>query len=262
VRAYNVHFSYTFVTSFFLSRKLFFRPPLGRCTSDRVRMRLADSSPDDTQKVFRQKSRRGFRRLGECLNVDRYFLRATLLRAPAFFADDLPPVEELFLADERPPPDDPFPLVLADERDRDDVEPDEVRLPDALLLPRLADELLPDDDRDELLFLPPLESELELRDDDEVDLPRPDDDREPDDRLLLVDVERRDGAIVSAAAPTAPTAAPAAAPVSISPATSITLLTNCEFDERRDRDELPFDEPELFLDPDEEDLLDAIFFLP
>jgi len=49
--------------------------------------------------------------------------------------------------------------------------------------------------------------------------------RPPPFELLDRD-EFLEGAIVSAAAPTAPTAAPAAAPDSISPATSITLSTN------------------------------------
>jgi hypothetical protein len=243
-----------------------------------------------------------------------------LLRPPLLFADDLPLLDELLLPDElrfadEPPlrPNELFPLVFADERDRDDDEPPELRLPDELLLPLLADEerppeddeadfrppleleldlpplvllpdevlpdelfpdellpdellpdeLLPDDEREEPLLLPPPDLEPELPDEDELDLLRPEVDREPDDRPLLVDAaDRLDGVIVSAAAPTAPTAAPVAAPVRISPATSITLSTIAVPVERLDLEELRFDEPEFFFDPDEVDLFVAMCFLP
>ncbi|HYJ90590.1 MAG TPA: hypothetical protein VEV84_04725 [Pyrinomonadaceae bacterium] len=91
----------------------------------------------------------------------------------------------------------------------------------------------------------------------------------PDDLVLPVVGRRppptdppcpRDGTIVSAAAPTAPIAAPAAAPVKISPATFITLSTIFEVVDFCGRDAPPFDE-ELFFEPPELDLLAMNFLL-
>lgn len=195
---------------------------------------------------------------------------------PDFFDDaslDLLPLE-------REPPAD-LRDELPDDDELLDLPPDE----ELLLLfapPELFDELerpLPPDDFDELAALRPDDeddADLDLPDeaDEPPDLPPPllALEREevlfaPEDRPLLRDevVRPPPAPIFSAAAPTAPIAAPAAAPLMISPATSITLSTI--FDElvRRDPDDRPFDEDDedglLFREPLELLLL-AITFPP
>jgi hypothetical protein len=157
-----------------------------------------------------------------------------------------------FAADDRPEVDRPLPeelerppvlLPLEDDVDRD--EPDERPPPEADLPLELV---LPDPDVD-LRGLPPERLELLPRsplDDEELDRPR-------------------DVVIVSAAAPTAPTAAPAAAPLRISPATSMTLSTMPDefaFLERDDPPRDEFDEDELLFFELLELVLLAIIFLP
>jgi hypothetical protein len=113
-----------------------------------------------------------------------------------------------------------------------------------------GDFFVPDDVPDELLLPPPLVFEPVVERDDDEDF-RLAVDLVPLDRPRDVVGDR--GTIVSAAAPTAPTAAPAAAPLKISPATSITLLTILEVVDRLVC-EVPFlEEPEPFLELDEED---------
>jgi len=137
-------------------------------------------------------------------------------------------------------------------------------------------ELLLDADEEPLAVRPPLfdlrvlvvrlPPELDLLDvfrpleDDELDRafdepPRPFSFGVDDVRLDFPD----EGDIVSAAAPTAPTAAPATAPESISPAMSITLSTNFDDVDLRDPDGLRADDDELFLfDELELDLLTIV----
>jgi hypothetical protein len=115
----------------------------------------------------------------------------------------------------------------------------------------LPDEL---DERPEIDFdrPPPLE-----RDDELLPVVERPPLRDPDERLLP------EAAIFSAAAPIAPTAAPAAAPLMISPATSISLSTIPDVDEVfRDLDDRRFDEDvedELLLREPPELVLLAIF---
>jgi hypothetical protein len=135
-------------------------------------------------------------------------------------------------------------------------------------LPPLED----DDDLDEpderppfevdcALVLPPLDPDVDLRvppaERPEL-LPRPPlDDEEPDRPL--------DDVIVSAAAPTAPTAAPAAAPLRMSPATSMTLSTipaEVDFLGRADPPRDDFDEDELLFFELLELVLVGTFFPP
>ena len=116
-----------------------------------------------------------------------------------------------------------------------------------------VDFFVPDDVPDELLLPPPLVFEPVVERDDE-DLRAPVD-LVPPDRPRVVDDDPPDGTIVSAAAPTAPTAAPAAAPLKISPATSITLLTILDVVDRLECEELFLEDPEPFLELDEEDVV-------
>jgi hypothetical protein len=193
--------------------------------------------------------------------------------------DELP---DLF--DDEPPLDLPAPErpLLADLRD---AAPDD---DDELFDPTPEDELLPLfallEPFDEFDRAPPLDvfdepADLRPVEDDDADFDRPDDvdelrpdfDRPPPlsplvrkDELFPLD-DRPPAPMFSAAAPTAPIAAPAAAPVMISPATSITLSTI--FDElvRREPEDRRFDEDDedelLFLGPLEL-LLVAITFPP
>jgi hypothetical protein len=134
-----------------------------------------------------------------------------------------------------------FPVREVDPVFELDVLPDEVDEDDRVL--PVDDEERPLSDLDRALL--PVEREADLR---------------PPVDLLDPDPLRPDGVIVSAAAPTAPTAAPAAAPLSISPATSITLSTITVVVDFVD-DEPRFDEDELFFEFPEFDLL-AINFPP
>ena len=160
-------------------------------------------------------------------------------------------VEELFPATVRPVPD----LVL------DEPVVDRFPLDDPLPLLLLADDFDLDEadarpsPGDRVFVAPAREPELDdfraLPDRPPVEPPRPD----PDD------LGRAAGVTTLAAAPTAPTAAPAAAPLNISPATSITLSTTTEPEVLRERDELLFEDLELFREPLVLDLL-AIISLP
>jgi len=165
---------------------------------------------------------------------------------------DLPPDEELFA---RPPDDDDLELPL--------LEPSE--------LFDEAERPLPPEDFAERLDLRPDEDDDDLDDPDERP-PELDFDPPPlvrnevlfplDERPPLRDADERpppEDVIVSAAAPIAPIAAPDAAPVIISPATSITLSTIADV-VLFDRDDLPRDE----VDEDDEPLfrepLDPVLF--
>lgn len=215
-------------------------------------------------------------------------------------AFDVDPLLDLLPAD-RPvddlrdddPPDEVFDLLpdeeLLDPRLDDELLPlplfeplvvfAELVLPPVELfdeLDRPADDLdeplafRPEDDDDEDVLDLPDEPD-ELRPELDFDLPPPLLDREDEllalvDRLPLLDADERPpgDVIVSAAAPIAPMAAPDAAPVRISPATSITLSTIAVV-VFFDLDDLPRDEVDedelLFRERAELDLL-AINFPP
>jgi hypothetical protein len=207
---------------------------------------------------------------------------------PLFFAADLVPddlpVDVLLLAlfeddldRERELPDDPRfdvdeddrpPLVFAREPplDLDDavlLAPVELDFARPLPLAFFPDEFFVlDDPPDDLFLRASLDfvPELELFDADD-DL-RVEVDPVPLERPPLEEAAVfRAGAIVSAAAPTAPTAAPVAAPARISPATSITLFTTLDVVVRVEREELVFEPPVRFFDDDDDDVF-AICFLP
>jgi hypothetical protein len=204
---------------------------------------------------------------------------------PLLFAGDdlplddlLPPVFEEDLDLEFEPPDDvrfdvdederPPPLFAREpELDFDEAvlpPPEELELLRPLpLVFLLVDFLAVEDPLAEPLLRPPLVLDLELElfdvDDDlrlAVDLD-PLARSPPDDAR-----ERLAGTIVSAAAPTALTAAPVAAPAKISPAMSITLLTIFDVVDRVDREEPLFDLFAFFFDEEVEDDAFAIIFLP
>ena len=153
------------------------------------------------------------------LPLDDELLPLLLFEAPELLDElDLPP-PGLFVELDLPPLDD-FEEPLAFRPDEDEE--------DDLARPVVLDDLPPELDFDRLL--PALDREDELF--PLVDLPPL---REPDARPPLVDV------MFSAAAPIAPIAAPAAAPLIISPATSMTLSTMPDV-ELLDLDDLPRDE--------------------
>jgi len=161
------------------------------------------------------------------------------LERPVLDPPELDLVELDFAEPERPELDPPLDLLRDDEVEDLDPPLDDERPPPL------------DFDRDDPLL---------DRDDDL----RPPPDRPFPDRLLPDDEEDRPpepDVIVSAAAPTAPTAAPVAAPDKISPATSTTLSTIFDVVVLRERDEPPRDDAELFRELPELDLL-AMYFLP
>jgi hypothetical protein len=208
------------------------------------------------------------------------------------FDEDEPPLDLLraerplpdnFL--DEPPPDDDEVLDRSEDDELFDRPLDDELLPPPLFEPpELFDELdrlLPPDDFDEPLVLRPDDDE-----DDDFDLPDAPEKPAPDfDRLLPPSLDREDEVFTpvdrppplcdaderprpddvrfSEAAAIAPTAAPAAAPLIISPAMSMTLSTMA--DELLDlddllRDEVDEDEPP-FREPLDLDLL-AITFPP
>ena len=172
---------------------------------------------------------------------------------------------ELFLADARPPLDPAADFAADDLPEVDLPLPEEVERPPVLL------PLEEDDDLDEPVERPPdADFPLELvpldPDDDLRELPLERPELLPRPLLDEEDPDRpRDDVIVSAAAPTAPTAAPAAAPLRMSPATSITLSTMPVESDFLERDDLPrdeVDEDELLFFELLELVLLAIIFLP
>lgn len=178
--------------------------------------------------------------------------------------DDVP---ELFPALARPPLD-PEADFAADDRPEVDLPlPDELeRPPDLLPLEEDVDLDEPVDrpppEADFPLALLPLDPDVDLRElpperPELLSRPPPPDEDEPD--------RPRDVVIVSAAAPTAPTAAPAAAPLRISPATSMTFSTipdDVDFLERADPRRDDFDEDELLFFELLELVLVGTIFLP
>ena len=145
-----------------------------------------------------------------------------------------------------------FELDLAEpERPELELPPDLLREEDDEDLAPFAADLPVLFDRDE----PPLELDAVRRAPSE---------RPFSERLLLVDEVGRlpvPDVMVSAAAPTAPTAAPVAAPDNISPATSTTLSTIDDVLELRERDELLREDAELFRELPDLDLV-AMYVLP
>lgn len=176
--------------------------------------------------------------------------------------DDVP---ELFPVEVRPPLD-PAEDFAADDRPEVDLPlPEELERPPVLL------PLDEDDDLDEPDERPPLEADFAPvlpPVDPDVDLRVPPGRLELLPRPPLADEEPdrpRGDVIVFAAAPTAPTAAPAAAPLRISPATSMTFSTipdEVDFLERADPPRDDFDEDELLFFELLELVLVGTIFLP
>jgi hypothetical protein len=176
--------------------------------------------------------------------------------------DDVP---ELFPVEVRPPLD-PEDFAVDDRPEVDLPLPEELERPPVLLPLDEVDDLDEPDERplveaDFALVLPPLDPDVDLRvpPPERLELlPRPLlDDEDPD--------RPRGDVIVFAAAPTAPTAAPAAAPLRISPATSMTLSTipdEVDFLERVDPPRDDFDEDELLFFELLELVLVGTIFLP
>ena len=185
---------------------------------------------------------------------------------PLDLPDELDPddVPELFPVELRPPPAEDFAVDVRPEVDL--PLPEELERPLVLLPLDEVDDLDEPDERplveaDFALVLPPLDPDVDLRvpPPERLELlPRPlRDDEDPD--------RPRGDVIVFAAAPTAPTAAPAAAPLRISPATSMTLSTipdEVDFLERADPPRNDFDEDELLFFELLELVLVGTIFLP
>jgi len=175
--------------------------------------------------------------------------------------DDVP---ALFPVEVRPPLDPAEDFAVDDRPEVDLPLPEELERPPVLLPLDEVDDLDEPDERpppeaDFALVLPPLDPDVDVLPTERLELlPRPPlDDEEPDRPL--------DDVIVFAAAPTAPTAAPAAAPLRISPATSMTFSTipdEVDFLERVDPPRDDLDEDELiFFELLELVLVGTIFLL-